>query len=286
MDVFLSWSGGRSKAAAQALQEWLPLVINAVDPWISAEMDKGSRWDDEISTRLEKTKVGIICLTLENLEEKWIHFEAGALSKTKDAYVWTLLIDIKTPSEVEFPLAKFQHTKAEKDDVYRLVKTINKAVEKSEEKSLQEGHLRRAFEKYWPDLEKQLKAAVELSVTATKIERKPNDMLQEILQLVRGQDRRLSQLEHGRLSQLERDAMVTGYYKAITAGEKMDEERRRRIVEQLATKATSATLQEFLSELAELQSRGILKPSSRGHVTQDPMDVGTDNNLESPDGKD
>jgi TIR domain len=130
MDVFLSWSGARSKAAAQPLEGWLPLVINAVEPWISAEMDKGTRWDDEISARLEKTKVGVICLTTDNLDEKWIHFEAGALSKSKDAYVCTLLIDIKNPGNVEYPLAKFQATKAEKDDVYRLVKTINKAVER------------------------------------------------------------------------------------------------------------------------------------------------------------
>ena len=47
MDVFLSWSGTRSKAVAQALESWLPLVINATSPWISAEIDKGRRWGDD-----------------------------------------------------------------------------------------------------------------------------------------------------------------------------------------------------------------------------------------------
>ena len=158
-------------------------------------MDKGSRWDDEISTRLEKTKVGIICLTPENLEEKWIHYEAGALSKTKEACVCTLLIDIKNPGDIEFPLAKFQATKPEKDEMLGLVRTINKLVGGCNEKSLQEEHISDAFATYWPRLEKHLKAAVQLPVTTARIERKPDDKLDEILQLLRGQDRRLSQLE-------------------------------------------------------------------------------------------
>ena len=90
MKIFLSWSGSMSKKTAEILCEWLPKVINAIEPWISSEMEKGTRWESEITDKLEESKIGIICLTRNNLDENWILFEAGALSKTKDAKLWVV----------------------------------------------------------------------------------------------------------------------------------------------------------------------------------------------------
>ena len=81
MKVFISWSGETSKGLAEALREWLPAVIQAVNPYFSPDdVSKGSRWSSEISKELEDSAIGIICLTKENLEAPWIMFEAGALS--------------------------------------------------------------------------------------------------------------------------------------------------------------------------------------------------------------
>lgn len=67
-------------------------VIQAVDPWMSAELQKGARWGTEVAKTLEQSRFGIVCLTKENLNENWILFEAGALSKATDGNVWTLLL--------------------------------------------------------------------------------------------------------------------------------------------------------------------------------------------------
>src|SRR5436853_3724101 len=124
--VFLTWSGERSNAVARALRYWLPLVIQNLDPWMSeSDVDKGARWRTEIAAQLQETKIGIICLTPENLQEPWINFEAGALSKLSTSHACTYLFDL-SPGQVSEPLGQFQATKAEREDTKQLLQTINK----------------------------------------------------------------------------------------------------------------------------------------------------------------
>jgi hypothetical protein len=118
--IFISWSGKRSKHIADALRSWLPNVIQAVVPFMSShDIRKESRGNVVISENLEQAKVGVICLTPENLDARWILFEAGALSKLSSAYVCTYLLEL-SPSDVEPPLGQFQHTVATKDDTKAL----------------------------------------------------------------------------------------------------------------------------------------------------------------------
>jgi hypothetical protein len=189
MLVFISWSGQRSKVVAEALENWLAQVIQAVEPWISQDIDKGLRWGTEIADRLEHSKVGIICLTKSNLNAKWIHFEAGALSKTKDAYVCTLLLDVK-PSDVEQPLAQFQHTTMEKEQIFKLLLTINGVVQSLGEKALPEPRLRNVFETYWPHLEEAFKRSATLQEAPINPSRSDSEMLQEVLEILRNHERR------------------------------------------------------------------------------------------------
>src|SRR6266700_7074493 len=114
MNVFISWSGSRSRAVAEALSEWLRKVIQVVEPWISIDIEKGARWSPEIAERLEHSNVGIFCLTRDNLAAPWILFEAGAISKKKGAHVCTFLLDLQA-ADVEPPLGQFQHTSRDKN---------------------------------------------------------------------------------------------------------------------------------------------------------------------------
>ncbi len=60
--------------------------MQAVEPWMSTEIEKGKRWADEIMSGLEQAPIGILCLTQDNLDSKWLHFEAGALAKARVAH--------------------------------------------------------------------------------------------------------------------------------------------------------------------------------------------------------
>lgn len=190
MKVFISWSGERSLAVANALREWLPNVIQAIKPWMSGvDIDKGARWSADIALQLSEAKVGLICLTPENLDAPWILFEAGALSKTLDkTYLCPYLFQVE-PTDIKGPLIQFQATKANKDDTKKLIHTINQAlgdIKISKEK------LDEAFEVWWPKFEKSLK-----DILATKAKQIPKrderDMIEEVLELVRGLTRKEKQ---------------------------------------------------------------------------------------------
>jgi hypothetical protein len=202
MKIFLSWSGNRSRAVAEALNDWLRRVIQAVKPFYSPEIEKGAKWSSELDDALEGTRFGIICLTPTNIKSVWIHYEAGALSKTKDALIWTFLHGL-TPGDVPPPLGKFQHTVAEKKDVLRLLKTINGRLGEVGGEPLQDRLLEENFEIFWPLLEKKLIEAEQIidlmqnndsSSNGNKI-RDERAILDEILELVRSQERRLIGVE-------------------------------------------------------------------------------------------
>ena len=96
MNVFISWSGKSSEAVAQALTNWLPDVIQPVKPFMSREnIRKGALWRQVIAQQLRDSKFGILCLTRDNLDATWLHFEAGAIAKAvDDSLVWTYLFHV------------------------------------------------------------------------------------------------------------------------------------------------------------------------------------------------
>ncbi len=186
MDVFISWSGPHSQAVANALRNWLPKIINALKPWLSsADIEKGARWSSDVASRLSSAKAGIICLTPSNLRADWILFEAGALSKTlENTYVCTLLVGLK-PLDLAPPLAQFQATKAEKEDILNLLRTLNLSLGNE---ALSEGHLSEAFEVWWPKLKTELDNLPPDDV-AKSPERSDRQVLEEILEISRNQNR-------------------------------------------------------------------------------------------------
>jgi hypothetical protein len=55
MKVFISWSGSRSNALAEALRDWIPLVLHYVEPWLSqTDIEAGQRWAEQVAKELAR----------------------------------------------------------------------------------------------------------------------------------------------------------------------------------------------------------------------------------------
>ncbi len=216
MKVFISWSGKPSKYIAETLSNWLEQVLQVAEPWISADIEKGKRWSIEISDKLKESKMAIICLTKDNLDSKWIHFEAGAIAKTDDAQVCTFLYNLN-PTDVQQPLSQFQNTKNEKEDILKLVKTINSRIGNYGGKPLKEINLESVFETFYPQLEEKLKLTPEASETVN--ERTEKDMIEESLQILRNLK---NNINAGFLSENDQNEIIDFWIEKFAKNNKID----------------------------------------------------------------
>lgn len=190
MKVFISWSGEKSRKIAEIFRNWLPAVLQVVTPYFSPDdVSKGTRWGAEVSKELNCSKVGILILTRSNLNAPWIMFEAGALSKNIDASrVCPILFGIDE-SDMQGPLVQFQASKFSKEDIKKVVSTINGSIS---ENPLPSNIVDDVFEVWWPMLEKKVNEVIddqninEESCNNEKGDlRTERDILQEILNLSR-----------------------------------------------------------------------------------------------------
>lgn len=190
MKVFLSWSGTLSHKVALVFREWLPSVIQALAPYVSSEdIDKGARWSTDIARELSDSTFGILCVTRDNINAPWLMFEAGALSKTMDkSFVSPFLFDMKR-SEVDGPILQFQSTIFDREDLRKLLTTMNKALDADR---LTDGQLNKTFDVWYPSLESELKKLIGVVSDETDVEHarglqapKTQEILEEVLELSR-----------------------------------------------------------------------------------------------------
>ena len=155
MQVFLSWSGERSKAAAFAFYNWLPDVLQSVTTWMSSEdIESGAGWSEEIRRALDESNYGIVFITRDNLNAQWLLFEAGAIAKHVDygRAIPLLVDDDLEPSGITGPFGPMQIRKAVKDGIRRFVAELNHATGSA----LPPDRFERCFESHWPKLKKDL----------------------------------------------------------------------------------------------------------------------------------
>ena len=191
MKIFISWSGDRSKAIAEELRDWLPTIVQSLEPFISTQdVPVGGRGLNVLASQLQDCSFGILCLTQENKQGQWIHFEAGALSKVIEASrVVPLLLDLKI-SDLTGPLVQFQAIAIEdRDGVFSLIKALAEQCTPP----IAESRLQRLFDAFWPGLEAKV---AQLKVAATnepkQDTRSEREILEEILLLSRNTERQMS----------------------------------------------------------------------------------------------
>lgn len=194
MNVFISWSGDRSRLVAELLSDWIKCVLQSCKPWISTkDIDRGAVWFSEIGDALTETKVGIVCLTTSNLNAPWILFESGALAKgISSQRICTFLIDLQ-PNDVKPPLSSFNHTLPTREGLWELILTLNRSLESEK---LTNEVLDRVFSTFYPQFEEEFKVIIENTKKEfTPIKRDENDLLNEILEISRSFEQRLMQVE-------------------------------------------------------------------------------------------
>jgi hypothetical protein len=190
MKIYLAWSGNRSKAVAQAFKQWLPRVIQSLDPFFSPDdIEKGARWSSELSSLLEHCQVGLLLLTPENQFAPWLLFEAGALSKTPDSRVICVTLDGVEPSQ---PLSQFQNVAFAREEMEKLIEDIRSW---SGVPSPSISIVRDAFELQWGRFELEVQQALLIEHVDRKVvEPEFGALLNEILGLARLNSKTLSAL--------------------------------------------------------------------------------------------
>ncbi len=137
-DIFISWSGNRSKAEAKALQWLLEEIFPGHNAFMSEnDMRTGDYWDSIITSNIKKAKFILAILTPENIIKPWINFESGmacAISRSKPK-LGTILAGsfIRNSSYLSIdksPFQKLQHADLSKQiDINNLIKTIAERID-------------------------------------------------------------------------------------------------------------------------------------------------------------
>jgi hypothetical protein len=165
-------------------------MIQDLKPFMSKhDLSSGVRWTEQLSKELEQSNFGIVCLTPDNLQSPWILFEAGALTKHVEGRACCLLLRGLSLADVSGPLSQFQNRMFSRAEFQKLLFDMNELIDGS----LDKANLQMIVDKWWPDLEEEVTAALADPALDAPIEHKrdQSDMLEELLLLVRNIQRSL-----------------------------------------------------------------------------------------------
>jgi hypothetical protein len=184
MKVFISWSGVRSNALADALRDWIPLVLHYVEPWLSqTDIEAGQRWAEQVAKELESSNFGILCITQDNLTSPWVLFEAGALAKSlQGSRVIPFLLDLEF-RDVTGPLAQFQAKKVDRTGVFEVIQSLNQLAPHP----VPEDRVKQLFDALWQEFEKKV-ASIPRASAIAKHARPQSEILEELVAGIRSLD--------------------------------------------------------------------------------------------------
>lgn len=188
MKVFLSWSGERSRLMAHLLRDWLPIVLQEVEPWLAGEdLAAGTNFLHDLERGILETDAAIVCLSSANVHNPWLNFELGAIGSRRIP-VYVLLIDIG-PADFNGPPMQLQTVDISKQGIGNLLWSLNKL----SATPLADASVDRAFESTFPDF---LARTQEILASGPDATPRPtsDDKLDEVLDTVRDLSRAMNSI--------------------------------------------------------------------------------------------
>lgn len=122
--VFISWSGETSRKVANALRNWLPQVLQTVEPWLAAaDLKPGERVAESMTSNMASASAMILCVTRRNVGSSWVEFEADRAASLGIPVV-PICIDLPM-SDLGGALLQYQTFTLDRDGTRRLTSALN-----------------------------------------------------------------------------------------------------------------------------------------------------------------
>lgn len=157
------------------------------------DISVGTNWSERIKHELGNTSVGIICVTPENQDAKWINFEMGALSKAVDGdntRVIPMLIGFDDKGQLGQPASSFNMTLLDNQGLHSIAKSLNEVI--NQEFRREHGALTSVVEVWWNQLSTSFTDAMLIPPDAVTAVQDEPAMIREILETVRDMQRHSS----------------------------------------------------------------------------------------------
>ena len=120
--------------------------------WMSeTDVPAGDMWIETLIEKAVTARVMLVCLTPENQDSRWLHFEVGlSMGKPLIPLLWDL-----DAGDVQPPLGTFNCCIADRRGIWKLVNRLSEILSLPDVKH-------DLFDLYWPDLLKEINAIDEL----------------------------------------------------------------------------------------------------------------------------
>jgi predicted nucleotide-binding protein len=160
--VFLSWSGQQSRDAAVLLRDFIPQVLQEVEPWLAdGDLQSGQSIGHSINSAIETSDVAIACVTRANMSSTWMNYELGVAASSQKP-ILPVLVNLE-PSELVAPLSSHLAIRLDRTGLRDLLLELNRAAEHP----LYSQVLDDVFDINWPRLAPALTALLQADPTPT-----------------------------------------------------------------------------------------------------------------------
>ena len=155
MDVFITWAGRPSQEIALILRDWLPKVTDGCSYFVSSEGLKPVKmWHGNLAEALQRSTFVIACITPDNRDSTWLHFESGCVLKDmKKDCLFPIWFEVE---EIDQPLGAWQGGPYGKASVFGLVRQLRSDAGHAVDSET----LQSIIDEHWPKLNAKIQGII------------------------------------------------------------------------------------------------------------------------------